>query len=49
MKSSEWQGKWFTNLKLEDIIIQRFNTTQNTQDNFNINEDDKVDVNTLPF
>lgn len=49
MQSSEWQGKWFTNLKLEDIIIQRFNTTQNTKDTFNINDDDKVDVNTLPF
>lgn len=49
MQSSEWNGKWFTNLKFEDIIIQRCNTTQNTQDKFNINEDDKVDVNTLPF
>lgn len=52
MQSSEWQGRWFTALTIknvDDIIVKRFNTTQNTKDTFNINEDDKVDVNTLPF
>lgn len=53
MQSSEWQERWFTSLTIkdvDDIIVKRVNTTQNTQDTFyNINEDDKVDVNTLPF
>lgn len=49
MGSTEWKGKWYTMLNLDDIIIQGKVTTQNTQDKFNINEDDKIDVNTLPF
>lgn len=53
MQSSEWQERWFTSLTIkdvDDIIVKRVNTTQKTQDTFyNINEDDKVDVNTLPF